>query len=85
MSPGTFRSPSRQKFSMCVPPSPSMSKQLRDTKWRSRSTCWNGHSSPPEQRRTTPPSSLCTLVLSEQGQCVGNWNLRVSFGRSSGT
>ena len=32
MSPGTFSSPSLKKFSMCVPPSPSMSKQLRDTK-----------------------------------------------------
>ena len=32
MSPGIFSSPSLKKFSMCVPPSPSMSKQLRDTK-----------------------------------------------------
>src|ERR1700746_2892951 len=50
MSPGWRISPSCQKAVMCFSPSPSMSKQSRDTKCRSRSTACAAQNTPPGAR-----------------------------------
>ena len=72
MSPGPRISPSSQNAVMCFSPSPSMSKQSRETKCFSRSTACAGQISPPLHRRTAMPSSR-TARLSQTGQWSGNW------------
>jgi len=71
MSPGWRISPSCQNAVMCFSPSPSMSKQSRDTKCRSRSTACAAQISPPVQRRATWPGSR-TARLPQIGQWSGN-------------
>ncbi len=70
MSAGDMTMPSAKNASTCFSPKPSMSKALRDTKWRSRSTCCAGQINPPVQRRTASPSSR-TAWLPQAGHLVG--------------
>ena len=59
--------------SMLFSPSPSMSKALRLTKCRSRSTAWAAQIRPPVQRRTASPSSRTAWLL-QTGQRSGKSN-----------
>ena len=81
MSPGPRISPSSQNAVMCFSPSPSMSKQSRETKCFSRSTACAGQISPPLHRLTAMPSSR-TARLSQTGQWSGN-SIRRRVGRAA--
>jgi hypothetical protein len=72
--PGSAPARRRRTPRCACSPSPSMSKALRDTKWRSRSTAWAGQMRPPVQRVAPPRPRLAHgMAAAQAGQVSGNW------------
>ena len=62
MSAGVLISPSLKKSSICLSPSPSMSKALREQKCLRPSTAWAAQTRRPVQRRTTSASPVFSSI-----------------------